>query len=156
MKAATLVQIKKALKDLDEEALLNHCVRLAKYKKDNKELLTYLLFEAADEQGYINLIKEEIDLGIEDINTSHSYYAKKGVRKILRGLNKFIRYSGNKQTEVELLIYFCQSLKGSRVNIKQNRVIQNVYETQVKKIHKALEKLHEDIQFDYQEQIRSL
>eukprot|EP01035_Chromulina_nebulosa_P010965 gene10965-14684_t len=68
-------------------------MKLTKYKKENKELLTYLLFEAHDEQQYIRNVQLEITTQFGEINTDNIYYAKKGIRKVLRMANKFIKYS---------------------------------------------------------------
>ncbi|MFT6371042.1 MAG: hypothetical protein ACJAWH_002127, partial [Maribacter sp.] len=94
MKAATVVQIKKELQHRNPEELLQLCLRLSKFKKENKELLTYLLFESDDETGYLETVKTEVDLWFSEINTNSYFYIKKSVRKILRNLKKYIRYSG--------------------------------------------------------------
>ena len=57
MKAATVHQIKQELKTLQPEELLELCLRLSKFKKENKELLTYLLYESADEATYVESVK---------------------------------------------------------------------------------------------------
>ena len=44
MKAATLNELKHELSHLPAEELLDLCTRLARFKKENKELLTFLLF----------------------------------------------------------------------------------------------------------------
>ncbi len=49
MKPATLAQIKKELNMRSSDELLQLCLRLGRFKKENKELLTYLLFEAEDD-----------------------------------------------------------------------------------------------------------
>ena len=54
MKAATISQLKKELVKLDHGDLLDVCVRMAKFKVESKELLTYLLMKADDEIGYAN------------------------------------------------------------------------------------------------------
>lgn len=131
-------------------------MRLAKYKKENKELLTYLLFEANDEDAYIEGVKHEIDLGFEGMNRSNLYFAKKSIRKTLRITNKYIKYSGAKQTEVELLIYFCKTLKGYNLPIKSSTVLSNLYQKQLQRIRKALSSLHEDMQYDYKDDLESL
>ncbi|MEQ9166415.1 MAG: hypothetical protein RLO12_09155 [Fulvivirga sp.] len=156
MKPATLAELKKELKSRSPEEVLQICLRLGRFKKDNKELLSYLLFDAQDEQGYIEAIKYHIDDSMEEVNTSHIYYAKKGLQKILRSLNKYIRYSGNKQTEVEVLIHFCTAIKESTIDVNRSNVIANLYDRQVSKILKALTKLHEDVQADYQYQVSEL
>lgn len=156
MKPASLAELKRELKLRTPDELLQICLRLGRFKKDNKELLSYLLFDAQDEQGYVEAIKYHIDDSMEEVNTSHIYYAKKGLQKILRGLNKYIRYSGNKQTEVEVLIHFCEAVRDSSIQIERSNVINNIYDRQVAKIQKALVKLHEDVQADYRQQISEL
>jgi len=120
MKAASLADIKRELKGRDPEELLAICLRLGRFKKDNKELLTYLLFEAGDESGYIQLLKDDIDDMMDEVNTSHLYYAKKGLQKIGRSLNRFLRYSGQKQTEVEVRLHFCECMKKSGIAIHKH------------------------------------
>lgn len=149
MKAATISQLKKELQHRNPDELLQLCLRLARFKLENKELLTYLLFEADNEEGYIETVKSQVDLQFEDINASNYYYIKKSIRKILRGLRKYIRYSGNKETEVELLLYFCQKLNDFNPSIHKNRTLSNLYERQLATIQKKINALHEDLQYDY-------
>lgn len=156
MKAASLAEIKRELKSRDPEEVLQICLRLGRFKVDNKELLTYLLFEAADERGFVQSIKNEIDDMLEEVNTNHLYYAKKGLRKIQRVLNKNIRYSGNKNTEVEARLYFCQAIKQSGIPIDKNTTLTNLFNREVQRIQKALSSLHEDIQADYQYELEKL
>jgi hypothetical protein len=150
MKSATIHEIKQELSTLKTAQLVELCLRLGRFKKENKELLTYLLFEAHDEPGYVNGIKKEIDEHFSEINVSHLYFAKKSLRKIVRIINKFCRYSGSKSTEVELRIYFCMQLKESGIPIRRNALIHNLYLSQLKKIRTVLSTLHEDLQYDYQ------
>ena len=49
MDPAPLAEIKKTLMLMDRSELLDACLRLARFKKDNKELLTYMLFLSKDE-----------------------------------------------------------------------------------------------------------
>ena len=156
MKAAGVTELKKELATLTPKQLAEVCLRLAKYKKENKELLSYLLFEADDEENYIAQVKEEIDGMFAEINKSHIYFAKKSLRKILRFANKSIKYSGEKQTEVELLLHFCRKMKTSGIAYQRDASMMNLYTRQVQKIEKALGKLHEDVQLDYQDILRQL
>ena len=73
MKPASVNEIKKRLKETDKNDLIEICQRLARFKKENKELLTYLLFEEDDVQGYIKNVKEEIDEGFLQVNTSKHF-----------------------------------------------------------------------------------
>lgn len=156
MKAASLADIKFELKQLGKEELLALCLRLGRFKKDNKELLTYLLFEAINENGYTELLKQDIDDMMEEINMSHLYYVKKGLQKIVRSLNKSLRYSGQKQTEVEVRLHLCQSIKSSGIAISKHNTINNLYHREIKRIEKALGSLHEDLQADYQFEVDQL
>ena len=56
MKASTVHEIKTELNHLKSDDLVELVLRLSKFKKENKELLTYLLFEAHDEQGFIKSV----------------------------------------------------------------------------------------------------
>lgn len=156
MKAATVHEIRQELLAQKPGELVELCLRLARFKAENKELLTYLLFEAHDEESYANSIKKEIDELFATINLSHLYFAKKTLRKIVRVINKYCRYSGNKQTEIVLRIYFCTALKDSGIPFSRNTVINNLYNGQLKKINILLSSLHEDLQYDYRKELEHL
>jgi hypothetical protein len=156
MKASTISMLKKELATLPNSEVIDICMRLVKFKKENKELLSYLLFDGNNEPEYIRSIKEEIDRQFSEINKSQLYFAKKSIRKILKITTKYIRYSGHKQTEVELLIHFCTKLKHSGISIKSSNSLSNLYVNQVRKIHLAIGALHEDLQHDYMEEIAGL
>jgi len=156
LKTATVTEIKKELKHRSPEDLLELCLKLSRFKKENKELLTYLLFEADSEQIYIQNIKELIDNQFENINTKTFYIIKKSVRKILRETKKYIRYSKNKETEVELLVHFCSSLKDFKPSIKKNNTLTNLYARQLIYITKKISALHEDLQYDYKLEVKDL
>lgn len=156
MKAASLSQLKKELSQIPPEDVLTLCMHLAKYKKENKELLTYLLFEANDPTAYIQGVKELMDEQFGEINKTNLYWAKKSLRKILRITNKHIKYSGSKQIELELLVYYCQKLKKSGIPFEKSTALSNIYIRQTQKIKKALATLHEDLQFDYADEVKSV
>ena len=156
MKAATVIQLRKELETLDEYYLRELCLRLARFKIENKELLTYLLFESEDEDFYVNGIKEQVDKLFEEINKKSYFYIKKSVRKILRLLKKYARYSNSKETEVELLIYYCYKLKTLNPSISNNLTLTKIFLKQIENIEKKIIKLHEDLQFDFRERLKQL
>lgn len=156
MKPATVHEIKKALITVEPEQLTAMILRLAKFKKDNKELLTYLLFEADDEDAYISAVKAQMDEYFEDVNHSSIFLTKKTIRKIVRFQTKFIRYSGKKETEIDLRIYFCEKMKSELIPIRRSRVLGNMYASQIKKIKVAMEKLHEDLQYEYENRLADI
>jgi hypothetical protein len=156
MKAASINEIKQELNAVLPAKLLELCLRLAKYKKENKELLTYLLFEAHDEAAFIESVKREMEEQFASINHTNLYFAKKSLRKILRTTAKYIRHTGSKQAEVELLLHFCRTLNDSPILIQRNSVLHNLYQFQLKKIAKVINSLHEDLQYDYLKELKNL
>jgi len=156
MKTATLKEIKNELNHRSPSELLDLCLRLSRFKKENKELLTYLLFESSNEQSYIDSVKREIEQEFKVINRKSYFYIRKSVRKILRNTKKYIRYSKNKETEVELLLYFCYELKEMSPSMKANLTLQNIFNRQILLIRKVVSSMHEDLQYDYNLDIESL
>ena len=156
MKAASVQEIKQELAQLPAAKLTAICLRLAKFKKENKELLSYLLFEAGDEHGYVQSVKIEMDSIFGEINQSNVFYMKKTLRRILRITNKHIRYIGSKTAEVELLIHYCRMFKEAGVPVRKSVLLSNIYNGQLKKIEKLIAALHEDLQRDYQNEIKEL
>ncbi|MFY0605006.1 MAG: hypothetical protein JXQ93_13825 [Flavobacteriaceae bacterium] len=150
MKAVTVKKIKDELQHRSTNDLIELCLRLSKFKKENKELLTYLLFESHNEEGYIESVKEQIDDLFDQINTKSFFYIRKSIRKILSLTKKYIRYSKKKETEAALLLHFCSKLKQFKPSIKQSPRLQNVLYTQLNMLNKAIDSLHEDLQYDYQ------
>jgi len=156
MKAASVNEIKQDLKKLSASQLTELCLRLARFKKENKELLTYLLFEADDLPAYIGNIKKQIDEDFSEMNTTNIYFAKKTLRKILRISNKYIRYTGSKEAEAEILMHYLTNLKGLKISWKKSTALTNLYQAQLKKIKAAIEGMHEDLQYDYQRSLDRL
>lgn len=153
MKASSISQIKKELKYASKEELIEIVLRIGKYKVENKELLSYLLFDSSDEQGYIDKIKVYMDFQFEIINRENYYFIKKSVRKILRVTKRFIKYSKNIETETTLLIHFCKNLEEMDPSYKYNQVLLNMYFRQLNLIEKNLEKMHEDLSYDFRTEV---
>tara|TARA_B110000211_G_scaffold64681_1_gene74336 strand:- start:206 stop:682 length:477 start_codon:yes stop_codon:yes gene_type:complete len=149
MKAASLKEIKDELKSKSPDELLNICLHFSKFKKENKELLTYLLFEANNENDYIEEVKHEIKIQFESLNQSTYYLVKKSVRKVLRNCKKYIRYSKKPQTEIEILIYFCSQLIELSGQHYKNTTLITIYSKQLEMVRKKIKTLHEDLQYDY-------
>jgi len=149
MKPATLAELKKELHHRSGEEILQLCLRLARFKKENKELLTYLLFESEDEAAFVEGVKTAVEGMFQEINVKSYHYIKKSVRKILATLKRYIRYSGKRETEVELLLHFCQELRDMRPSLGGNITLKNLYQRQLAYIEKRIPLLHEDLQHDY-------
>jgi hypothetical protein len=156
VKAASIKEIKLELSTRSKSELLDLCLNLSKFKKENKELLTYLLYEAADEPAYILSVKKEIEKLFEEVNKRNFYFIKKSVRKILTVTKKHIHYSKKKETEVELLLCFCRELKKMKPSIVGNASLTNIYQRQIEVIKKTISTLHEDLQFDYKIELNKI
>jgi len=156
MKAASVSKIKQRLKETEKKELIEICQRLARFKKENKELLTYLLFEEEDLSNYIKNVKEEIDEGFLQVNTSSVYFAKKTIRKILRIANKHIRYTSNKTAEAEILLHYLTDFKGLNLAWQKSTALTNLYKAQINKIETAVATMHEDLQYEYLRELNRL
>jgi hypothetical protein len=156
MKAVTIKEISQELLNLTPKELRDLCLRLSRFKKENKELLTYLLFESSDEAAYVESVKKEIDQQFEKVNKKSYYFIKKNLRRILLNTRKFIRYSQNKKTEIDLLIYYCTKLKKFTPSIQRNAALRNLYVRQIVTIREKLDSLHEDLQYDYELELKTL
>lgn len=156
MKAATVYDIKEGLQALPPAQVTEICLRLIKFKKENKELVSFLLFDAHQLQSYLGESKEDMETEFAGINTSQVYFAKKSLRRILRNVNKQARYIGDKAAEVELLLAYCSLLKASGLAGKKAPIIEKIYLGQLSKIRKLVNALHEDLQHDYERILNKL
>ena len=155
MQAEKITDIKKELQTLNPKALTEICLRLARYKKENKELLSYLLFEADDALAYAEKIKTAYSDEFAGLGRNN-FQNIKIVKRILRAVSKHAKYTGSKEAEIELLIWFCSNLvKQTNLN-SAYKVLQNTLTRQLTKINNTLSKLHEDLQFDYRKEFEKL
>ncbi|SDW80379.1 hypothetical protein SAMN05444411_102209 [Lutibacter oricola] len=156
MKTATVKELKTELNYSSQAELIELCLQLSKFKKENKELLTYLLFEKSNEEGFIEDVKIEVDVLFTEINTNSYFYIKKSVRKILRLIKKYIRYSKKKETEIELLLYFCKKLSEFKPSVRKNSVLLGILQREVISVKKKIKVVHEDLQYDYNLELKNL
>lgn len=149
MQTASLAQIRKELKSTPPDELIDLINRLARYKKENKELLSYLLFAAHDESAYVASAELQIADEFQKINYRNLFWARKGVRRILRLASKLIRFSGQPSTEIALRAQFCRMLINSEIPVTKSAALRNLYDRESDKIRKTIHALHEDLQADY-------
>lgn len=155
MKPEKLSDLKKTLVKLSATELTEICLRLAKYKKENKELLSYLLFDADEPLKYVEDVKSFLMPEFESMQ-KHYYYSTKSLRKIIRLMNRYAKYTGSKQVEIELSIWFCSNFLNYVDLRTSHKPLQGILQRQFDKIVKLLDKLHEDLQFDYQKEFEEL
>jgi hypothetical protein len=149
MKQYGVQDIKKELPHLDNNQLIELCLRLVRYKKENKELTAYLLFDADNEQAFIEGLIAENGFMFSQL-PYNNYQLAKSLRKILRLLNKYIKFTGSKEAEIELLMNFCRNyIQYVDKRASSYKPLRLILTRQLDKIKKSIEKLHEDLQFDY-------
>ena len=145
MRAASIHEIKTELSGLPPKKLLEICLRLGKFKKENKELLTYILFEAGNETGYVESVKREINEEFKDLPKPSNYHTKKSLRKILRIIARFSRYSPVTQSEIEMRIHFLTKMTESNIRVRTATALISIRDQQIKKIKSLISSLHEDL-----------
>jgi hypothetical protein len=150
-----LQDIKKELQHLSSLQIAGLCLRLSRYKKENKELLAYLLFEADNEQAFIEKIKAEVGFMFSQL-PSQSYAAAKYIRKILRLISKYNKFIGSKQAEIDLLLNFCYNYLQYTDKRSPYKPLRLILTRQIQKIQGLVGKLDEDLRLDFAQDYNAL
>jgi len=155
MKPASTQQIKEELRSLSQKEVTDLCLRLIRSKKENKELLSYILFDSSDRQNYVATIKNEMDDAFAAL-PSNRYFIKKGLRDMLKNITRYSRYMGEKEPETELRLHFCRTMKQYGLASHKHQATMTIYTTQLDKIQSLITQLHEDLQYDFQKEMNEL
>ncbi|RZS97589.1 hypothetical protein [Cecembia calidifontis] len=156
MQIPSLAEFKKELSYLDAKELTAIILELSKFSKDNKGYLFFRLFERDNPNLFVEMCKEDLDMAFMDANIKNYHLAKKSAQAIRRKLNKNLKLSKNKEAHIEMILYFCSQLKRYGFLAFRHPVIDNLYRVQLGKAEKLIEKLHEDLQYDFQIQLEEL
>jgi hypothetical protein len=152
---AKLPELKRELEGLPQPELVRLCLRLAKYKVETKELLDYLLWSSEDPIQYAHEFKSDVLLPFESVFTG-SYVFTKSLRKSLRLIAKYTRFTGSKQGECELLLAFVEAFFQHYQRGFHSTANSKIIFRCLKKAAANIIKLHEDIQADYTENFNNL
>lgn len=148
--------IKKELQHLDNTRLIELCLRLVRYKKENKELAGYLLFDADNERAFIDSLIAENGFMFSQL-PHNNYQLAKSLRKILRMLGKYVKFMASAEAELEVLISFCRNyVQYVDRRASSYKPLRLIFTRQLDKIRKAIAKLHEDLQFDYSQDFNAM
>lgn len=151
----SLAALKKELGALDRTELVNICARLARYKKENKELLAYLLMYADDPMLYAEKVKPMLDEPFDA--PYHSAWAfSKRLRKALRSITKYQRFTGSLRGEAELSIYLLQRCDADWRAKVNHAGIQRIVLRTIAKTADLIQKMEEDYRSDYTEILNEL
>jgi hypothetical protein len=151
----SLASLKKELSSLERSELINICTRLARHKKENKELLAYLLLDADDPLHYAEKTKPLLDEPF-DVPYHSAWAFAKRLRKTLRLIAKYQRFTGSVRGEVELLIYFLQKFQGNLLHELKYQAIQKIVFRCMQKLEVLIHKVDEDYRSDYTEPLQCL
>jgi hypothetical protein len=150
-----LSDLKKELLELSKPELIQLCLRVAKLKRENKELLAYLIFDSEDPLFYAQKLKPEIKEVFEQ-PFQHAYYLTKSIRKAMRLITKYYRFTSNKQGETELLIYLVEEFYLSWRNDYRYQALGKVIYRCLEKAQSNLKKIDEDFRADFENPIIEL
>ena len=150
-----LSDLKKELSELSKPDLIKLCLRVAKLKRENKELLAYLIFDSEDPLFYAQKLKPEIKEVFEQ-PFQHAYYLTKSIRKAMRLITKYYRFTSNKQGETELLIYLVEEFYQSWRNEYRYQALGKVIFRCLEKAQSNLKKIDEDFRADFEDPINEL
>lgn len=156
MEIASLAEIKKELQLLSQKELIVVIADLAKFSTDNKLFLYFQLYGRDSPSLFKEMVQQELYEEFQTANTRNYHYAKKSAQGIRRKLNKFIKFTKDKPTQIELIAFFCEMIYEYGYLAFSHPVIENLYQLQLGKIEKLLSQLHEDLQFDYQLKLEDL
>ncbi len=144
--------IKKELAFLDKPDLIKICLRLAKHKTENKELLSFLIFNENNTESYIEDVKTLISESFKTL--PRQFYALiKGLRKLLRIVNKHLKFLAAKEHEAAILLFFCKKLIEYNFHKSRQKSLALICYRQLKRLEKAVLALHEDLQFDFEQEL---
>ncbi|MCH7411259.1 hypothetical protein MM239_17825 [Belliella sp. DSM 111904] len=156
MKIPSLAEIKKELSYLNDQELTNLIIDLSKFSRDNKAYLFFKLFERDNPKIFVEMVQDELEQDFRKSNSSNFHTAKKAAQALRRKLNKHLKLTKDISAQIELIIFFCKNLKAYGYLYHGHPVIQNLYDAQIGKIRTLIGKLHEDLQYDYEEDLAVL
>lgn len=156
IKPASLKTIKQELSLLPNQEVIQILLKLVRHRKENKELVSFILFDSKDEASYIRQMKLDMDESMKPVTLSNYATSLKYIRRVLRNTKKIARYSTHNEMEVELLMHFCSILKSKNLPVKEVKGLSKMWDRCIQCILKAISTLHEDLKYDYQTELDTL
>jgi hypothetical protein len=130
---------------------------LAKFKRENKNYLNYLLFQSSNKEDFLKNVKAEIDSEISTASNYNNLYSiRKNLQKVLRRISVYNKYLQSNQYALELYIFFCKMIIENKIPFFGIRRIDNLFLAQIKKINRLNATLHPDLQADYKNEIEEI
>ena len=111
-------------------------------------MLTYLLFDSESPLEYAQRVKLEIKMHFDELNI-HYYYSTKSLRKTLRLINKYSRFTKFKPGEIELLLHFSHLFVTIIPKETKHLPLLGLHHRSLAKAASLIKKIHEDLHYDY-------
>ena len=156
MKPATLVQIRKELETVSYNRLLDITMKMVRHKTENKEFISFVLFDEENVADFASDIRHEISEMMQEVQYKPSYIIKRTLRKVLRYISRYCGYVSDKEFEAEMLVYFCRLMKEKRLHRTPIKSINIIYYKQLEKIEKLLPKLTGEVKTDIENELAEL
>lgn len=156
LNTASVKYIKEELSLLTNKELIGIIGSLIRFRKENKELVTYLLFDSKDELEFIRSVKKEMEAELEVVNRFNARNFLKLIRRTLRNTKKAIKFSGKPETEVQLLMHFLTLLMDKNLPFHRLKALMTIWDRTILNISKSVKLLHEDLQHDYSTELKAL
>jgi hypothetical protein len=157
VKAPALQDIKNEIKELPPKRLAELCVALAKFRKENKEYLGYLLFDEATREDYVREVISEVTSAVMDIErTQTPYFTKKNLRRIQRLITRHCRFMADPVPTAEVHIAFVKAIAESSIPFRKHLQLSNIYHQELRKVRAAIDGMHEDLRGDFEKELAGL
>lgn len=156
MKPADSKDIKAALTKLESATLREIILRLARLKKENKELLTYILFDAADKEGYVAEINHYVTQQMGEVNVKSAHFARKSLRRILKTAWRLVKYSGDAECVIQVNLHLLEEMNKSKIPFGKSTALENIRSQVKAAIEKNLKLVHADLAHDFKRQLQKM
>ncbi|MFM7709422.1 MAG: hypothetical protein ACKO5C_00765 [Ferruginibacter sp.] len=149
-------ELRKRTADLQTSELIQLLSRLMRFKRENKELVAYELFVRDQPEVWFSEIRESFNSELETMNTSHPYFMKKTMRKLIRRAKTYARYAGDPAIESELFCGLLEVFNEHHLHVHPSDIVRKIYYDTFTRLEKNISKLHEDLQYDFERRLADL
>jgi hypothetical protein len=146
--ATKLGNLKQELQEQDRKNLMELCLQLARFRQENKELITFLLFHSHQPLTYADEYKIMIEEPFDKF-LMNPYYLAKGIRKSFRLIGRYAKITKSKEGECELYLHLARLFEERIQGRLVHKALIILLERALKKAFNLIVKMHEDYQMDY-------
>lgn len=141
---------------MDEAQLRETVEALLRFETSNKLFISYYFQRRYEPQAFVQDACAFISEQFSGSNFSNYHTARKSIVKVRNKLTKTLRMTKDPVEQLELILHFCEEMLRYDLLRFYARQVDNVYATQVRKCTRLFEKIHEDLQYDYEERLADL